>query len=168
VQIVLIVNKAAAAVTVTASAAWTERGKRKTQSSWDTHQIAIASGSTIFLLSPLVIPIMHSLLPPNIPLPSSVSFTGAALLRTISYIVALGDPTDQANLILGKTGGGALGDGMEVGGAMSRTMRRTALESAQASVPQLKAAEWAMLDKDPEIVSHCCPGRYRHPHTPWI
>jgi hypothetical protein len=52
---------------------------------------------------------MHSLLPLIIPLPLSVSFTGAALLGTISYIVALGDPTDQANLISGKTGGGVLG-----------------------------------------------------------
>lgn len=128
-----------------------DRGERKNQNSWDTHQIAIASGITIFLLSPLVIPIIHSLLPPIIPFPSSVSFTGAALLGTISYIVALGDPTDQTNLISGNTGGGVLGDGVEVGGAVSRIVGRTALESAQASAPRLKAAARAMVDYDSNI-----------------
>ncbi len=125
----------------------TDRGERKNQNSWDMHQIAIASGSAIFLLSPLVLPIMHSLLLPIIPFPSSISFTGAALLGTISDIVALGDPTDQANLILGKTtGGGVLGDGIEVGGAVSRIVGRMALESAQALAPRLKAVARAMVD----------------------
>lgn len=128
-----------------------DRGERKNQNSWDTHQIAIASGITIFLLSPLVIPIIHSLLPPIIPFPSSVSFTGAALLGTISYIIALGDPTDQTNLISGNTGGGVLVDGVEVGGAVSRIVGRTALESAQASAPRLKAAARAMVDYDSNI-----------------
>eukprot|EP00578_Thalassiosira_sp_NH16_P025641 CAMPEP_0181102876 /NCGR_PEP_ID=MMETSP1071-20121207/14556_1 /TAXON_ID=35127 /ORGANISM="Thalassiosira sp., Strain NH16" /LENGTH=408 /DNA_ID=CAMNT_0023185893 /DNA_START=90 /DNA_END=1316 /DNA_ORIENTATION=- len=118
------------------------------RSSWDTQQIAIASGATIFLLSPLVIPIIHSLLPPLIPSPSSISFTGAALLGTISYIVALGDPADQSNIITGKTGGGVLGDGVEVGGAVSRIVGRTALQSYQTSAPRLKAVARAMVDYD--------------------
>jgi hypothetical protein len=130
-----------------------DKGERKNQNSWDTHQIAIASGITIFLFSPLVIPIIHSLLPPIIPFPSSVSFTGAALLGTISYIVALGDPTDKTNLISGNTGGGVLGDGVEVGGAVSRIVGRTALESAQASAPRLKAAARAMVDYDSTIAT---------------
>ncbi|KAL3801894.1 hypothetical protein ACHAW5_008680 [Stephanodiscus triporus] len=130
-----------------------DRGKRKNDNSWGTHQIAIASGATIFLLSPLVIPIIHSLLPPIIPFPSSVSFTGAALLGTISYIVALGDPTDQTNLISGKTGGGVLGDGVEVGGAVSRIVGRTALQSAQASAPRLKAAARAIVDYDSTVAT---------------
>ena len=128
-----------------------DKCERKNQNSWDTHQIAIASGITIFLISPLVIPIIHSLLPPIIPFPSSVSFTGAALLGTISYIVALGDPTDQTNLISGNTGGGVLVDGVEVGGAVSRIVGRTALESAHASAPRLKAAARAMVDYDSNI-----------------
>jgi hypothetical protein len=73
---------------------------------------------------------MHSLRPLIIPFTSSVSFTGAALLRTISYIVALGNPTDQASLILGKTGGGVLEDAVEVGGAVSRIVGRMALALA--------------------------------------
>ncbi len=129
------------------------RGKRKDDTSWDTHQIAVASGVTIFLLSPLVIPIIHSLLPPIIPFPSSLSFTGAALLGTISYIVALGDPTDQSNLISGVTGGGVLGDGVEVGGAVSRIVGRTALQSALASTPRLKAAARAIVDYDSTVTT---------------
>ncbi|KAL3822994.1 hypothetical protein ACHAXA_008134 [Cyclostephanos tholiformis] len=125
-----------------------DKSKRKNDNSWDTNQIAVASGATIFLLSPLVIPIIHSLLPPIIPFPSSLSFTGAALLGTISYIVALGDPTDQSNIISGVTGGGVLGDGVEVGGALSRIVGRTALQSAQASTPRLKAAARAIVDYD--------------------
>ncbi|KAL7528925.1 LOW QUALITY PROTEIN: hypothetical protein ACHAWF_002769 [Thalassiosira exigua] len=78
---------------------------------WDTQQIAIASGATTFLLSPLVVPVIHSILPPIFPFPSSISVTGSALLGTLSYIAALGDPTDQSNLISGKTG--VLGDGVE-------------------------------------------------------
>jgi len=108
--------------------------------SWDTQQIAIASGATTFLLSPLIIPIIHSLLPPLIPSPSSISFTGAALLGTVSYIVALGDPADQSNSVLG--------DGVEVGGAVSRIVGRTALQSVQTSAPRLKAAARAMVDYD--------------------
>jgi hypothetical protein len=130
-----------------------DRGKRKDDTSWDTHQIAVASGATIFLLSPLVIPIIHSLLPSIIPFPSSLSFTGAALLGTLSYIVALGDPTDESNLISGVTGGGVLGDGVEVGGAVSRIVGRTALQSAQASTPRLKAAARAIVDYDSTVVT---------------
>jgi len=104
----------------------------------DTQQIAIASGATTFLLSPLIIPIIHSLLPPIIPSPSSISVTGAALLGTLSYIVALGDPTDQSEL----------GDGVEVSGAVSRIVGRTALQSAQASAPRIKAAARAIVDYD--------------------
>ncbi|KAL7540365.1 hypothetical protein ACHAWF_006661 [Thalassiosira exigua] len=115
--------------------------------SWDTQQIAIASGATTFLVSPLIIPIIHSLLPPIVPFPSSISFTGAALLGTLSYIVALGDPTDQSNLISGSTRG-ALGDGVEVGGAVSRIVGRTALQSVQSSAPRLKAAARVMVDYD--------------------
>ncbi|KAL7541234.1 hypothetical protein ACHAXR_010739 [Thalassiosira sp. AJA248-18] len=105
--------------------------------SWDTNQIAIASGATTLLLSPLVIPIIHSILPPIIPFPSSISFTGAALLGTLSYIVALGDPTDQS-----------MGDGVEVGGAVSRIVGRTALQSVETSAPRIKAAARAMVDYD--------------------
>ena len=108
------------------------------KSNRDTQQIAIASGATIFLLSPLIIPIIHSLLPPIIPSPSSISVTGAALLGTLSYIVALGDPTDQSEL----------GDGVEVSGAVSRIVGRTALQSAQASAPRIKAAARAIVDYD--------------------
>ncbi len=70
------------------------------------------------------------------------------MLGTISYIVALGDPTDQSNIISGVTGGGVLGDGVEVGGALSRIVGRTALQSAQASTPRLKAAARAIVDYD--------------------
>ena len=58
------------------------------------------------------------------------------MLGTISYIVALGDPSDQSNLISGVTGGGVLGNGAEVGG----------LQSTQASTPRLKAAARAIVD----------------------
>lgn len=109
---------------------------RDSSTSWDTQQIAIASGATTFFLSPLVIPIIHSLLPPIIPSPSSLSFTGAALLGTISYIVALGDPTDQTN------------EGVEVGGAVSRIVGRSALQTTKVAAPRLKAAARAMVDYD--------------------
>lgn len=105
--------------------------------SWDTQQIAFASGATTFFLSPIVVPIIHSLLPPIIPSPSSLSVTGAALLGTLSYIVALGDPTNQS-----------MGDGVEVSGAVSRIVGRTALQSAQASAPRIKAAARAMVEYD--------------------
>ena len=108
------------------------------KSNRDTHPSAIASGATTFLLSPLIIPIIHSLLPPIIPSPSSISVTGAALLGTLSYIVALGDPTDQSEL----------GDGVEVSGAVSRIVGRTALQSAQASAPRIKAVARAIVDYD--------------------
>ncbi|KAL9190814.1 hypothetical protein ACHAXT_000520 [Thalassiosira profunda] len=114
-------------------------------SSWDTQQIAVASGATTFLLSPIIVPIVHSLLPPIIPSPASLSVTGAALLGSLSYIVALGDPTDQSDIIAGKTGG-ALGDGVEVGGAVSRIVGRTALSVSESSAPRLKAAARAMVD----------------------
>ena len=124
------------------------------ESTWDTHHVAIASGATTFLLSPLVIPIMHSLLPPIIPSPSSISLTGAALLGTIAYIVALGDTTQQSNPISGTTaGGGVLGDGVEVGGAVSRILGRTALQSVQTSAPRLKAAARALVDCDSNTAS---------------
>jgi hypothetical protein len=114
--------------------------------SWNNQQIAIASGVTVLLLSPVVIPIIHVILPPIIPSPSSISFTGAALLGTLSYIVALGDPTDQSN-IAGNTSG-ALGESVEVGGAVSRIVGRTALETAKASAPRVKAVARAALDYD--------------------
>jgi hypothetical protein len=113
---------------------------RRTSSSstWDTQQIAIASGVTTLLLSPIIIPIIHSLLPPILPFPSSIGFNTAALLGTLAYIVALGDPTEQTNY----------GDGVEVGGAVSRVVGRTALQSAKASAPRLQAAARAMVDYD--------------------
>ena len=114
--------------------------------SWNNQQIAIASGVTVLLLSPVVIPIIHVILPPIIPSPSSISFTGAALLGALSYIVALGDPTDQSN-IAGNTSG-ALGESVEVGGAFSRIVGRTALETAKASAPRVKAVARAALDYD--------------------
>lgn len=113
---------------------------------WNNQQIAIASGATVLLLSPVVIPIIHIILPPIIPSPSSISFTGAALLGALSYIVALGDPTDQSN-IAGNTSG-ALGESVEVGGAVSRIVGRTALETAKASAPRVKAVARAALDYD--------------------
>ena len=106
--------------------------------SWDTQQIAIASGATTLLLSPLIIPIIHSLVPPFLPFPSTISATGAALLGTLSYIVALGDPSDQSKL----------GDGVEVSGAVSRIVGRTALQSVEKSAPRIKAAARAMVDYD--------------------
>ena len=113
---------------------------RRTSSSstWDTQQIAIASGVTTLLLSPIIIPIIHSLLPPILPFPSSIGFNTAALLGTLAYIVALGDPAEQTNY----------GDGFEVGGAVSRVVGRTALQSAKASAPRLQAAARAMVDYD--------------------
>jgi len=69
------------------------------------------------------------------------------LLGMLLYIVALGDPTDQSNPISGRTTG-ALGDGVEVGGAVSRIVGRTALRSVQTSAPRLKAAARAMVDYD--------------------
>ncbi len=123
----------------------TNRDATKNESAWDTQQIAIASGATTFLLSPLVIPIIHSFLPPIIPSPSSISITGAALLGTISYIVALGDTSEQSSPIPG-TPGGVLGDGVEVGGAASRMLGRTALLSVRSSAPRLKAAARALVD----------------------
>lgn len=111
------------------------QSENSNNNSWDTQQIAIASGATTFLLSPLIIPIIHSLLPPIIPSPSSISITGAALLGTVLYIVALGDPADQS-------------DGVEVSGAVSRIVGRTALQSVQTSAPRLKAAARAMVDYD--------------------
>jgi len=113
---------------------------------WNNQQIAIASGVTVLLLSPVVIPIIHVILPPIIPSPSSISFTGAALLGALSYIVALGDPTDQSN-IAGNTSG-ALGESVEVGSAVSRIVGRTALETAKASAPRVKAVARAALDYD--------------------
>lgn len=110
-------------------------------SSWNAQQIAIASGVTVMLLSPIVIPIIHVLLPPVIPSPSSISFTGAALLGALSYIVALGDPT-TFDLPLG-------GEGVEVSGAVSRIVGRTALQTAKASAPRVKAvARAAILNYD--------------------
>ena len=109
----------------------------KSNNAWDTQQIAIASGVTTFLLSPIIVPIIHSILPPIIPSPSSISVTGAALLGTLSYIVALGDPTDQS-----------MGDGVEVGGAVSRIVGRTALQSTEVAAPRIKAAARAIVDYD--------------------
>ena len=114
--------------------------------SWNTQQIAIASGATVMFLSPVVVPIVHAFLPPVIPSPSSVSFTGSALLGALAYIVALGDPTDQSN-VAGNTSG-ALGEGVEVGGAVSRIVGRTALQTAKASVPRVRAVARAALDYD--------------------
>ena len=117
--------------------------------SWNTQQIAIASGITVTILSPVIIPIIHVLLPPIIPSPSSLSFTGALLLGALSYIIALGDPTDQSNIISGNTPpGGALGESVEVGGAVSRIVGRTALQTAKASAPRVKAVARAALDYD--------------------
>lgn len=107
-------------------------------STWDTQQIAIASGVTTLLLSPIIIPIIHSLLPPILPFPSTIGFNTAALLGTLAYIAALGDPIEQTNY----------GDGVEVGGAVSRVVGRTALQSAKASAPRLQAAARAIVDYD--------------------
>lgn len=77
-----------------------------------------------------------------------MSFTGAALLGALSYIVALGDPTKKSDFISEKAGG-VLGDGaVEVGGAVSRIVGRTALQTAQTSAPRLKAAARALVDVD--------------------
>ncbi len=65
------------------------------------------------------------------------------MLGTISYIVALGDPIDQSNLISGVTGGGVLGNGAEVGG----------LQSTQASTPRLKAGARAIVDYDSTVTT---------------
>eukprot|EP01082_Thalassiosira_pseudonana_P011373 g10804.t1 g10804 contig4:2600069-2601412(-) len=111
-------------------------------STWDTQQIAIASGATTFLLSPIIIPVIHSLLPPILPFPSSLSFSGAAFLGLLAYIVALGDPTQQS-----------MGDGVEVTGAVSRIVGRTALQSVQTSAPRLKAAARAVVDYDNTVNS---------------
>lgn len=115
---------------------------------WDTQQIAIASGITTCLLSPIIIPIIHSLIPPILPFPASISFEGAAFLGALAYIVALGDPTDQSNVIAKTTSGGMLGDGVEVTGAVSRIVGRTALQSVQISAPRLKAVARAVVDYD--------------------
>ena len=115
-----------------------DNNSSSSSSTWDTQQIAIASGVTTLLLSPIIIPIIHSLLPPILPFPSSIGFNTAALLGTLAYIVALGDPTEQTNY----------GDGVEVGGAVSRVVGRTALQSAKASAPRLQAAARAMVDYD--------------------
>jgi hypothetical protein len=42
---------------------------------------------------------------------------------------------------------------MEVGGAVSRIVRQTALESAQASTPRFKAAARAMVDYDSTVAT---------------
>ncbi|KAK1743884.1 hypothetical protein QTG54_005481 [Skeletonema marinoi] len=94
----------------------------ESDTSWNTQQIAIASGATVMILSPVIVPIIHVLLPPIIPSPSSVSFTGSALL--------------------------ALGEGVEVGGAVSRIVGRTALQTAKASAPRVRAVARAALDYD--------------------
>ena len=115
------------------------------QNSWSAQQIAVASGAVTFLLSPLLVPIVHSLLPPIIPSPSSLSVTGAALLGTLAYIAALGDPADESNVISAGARG-VLGDGAEVGGAVSRLVGRAALQSARSSAPRLRAAARAAVD----------------------
>ena len=120
-------------------------------SSWDTQQIALASGVTTCLLSPIVVPIVHSLIPPILPFPSSISFEGAAFLGALAYIVALGDPTDQSNVISKTTSGSVLQDGVEVTGAVSRIVGRTALQSAKASAPRLKAVARAVVDYDSNV-----------------
>mmetsp|Transcript_17125 Transcript_17125/g.34240 ORF Transcript_17125/g.34240 Transcript_17125/m.34240 type:complete len:384 (+) Transcript_17125:55-1206(+) len=119
----------------------------ESDTSWNTQQIAIASGATVMILSPVIVPIIHVLLPPIIPSPSSVSFTGSALLGALSYIIALGDPTDQSNIIAGNSSG-ALGESVEVGGAVSRIVGRTALQTAKASAPRVRAVARAALDYD--------------------
>ena len=69
------------------------------------------------------------------------------MLGALSYIIALGDPTDQSNIIAGNTSG-ALGEGVEVGGAVSRIVGRTALQTAKASAPRVRAVARAALDYD--------------------
>lgn len=130
----------------------TNRDATRNVSTWDAQQIALASGATTFLLSPIIIPIVHSLLPPIIPSPSSISITGAALLGTISYITALGDTSEQSRPISGTPGGGMV-DGVEVGGAVSRILGRTALLSIQRSAPRLKAAARALVDNENDTAS---------------
>jgi hypothetical protein len=120
-------------------------------SAWDTQQIAIASGVTTCLLSPIIIPIIHSLIPPILPFPSSISFEGAAFLGALAYILALGDPTDQSNVISKTASGGMLGDGVEVTGAVSRIVGRTALQSVQMSAPRIKAVARAVVDYDSTV-----------------
>ncbi|KAL3774028.1 hypothetical protein ACHAWO_002771 [Cyclotella atomus] len=120
-------------------------------SAWDTQQIAIASGVTTCLLSPIIIPIIHSLIPPILPFPSSISFEGAAFLGALAYILALGDPTDQSNVISKTTSGGMLGDSVEVTGAVSRIVGRTALQSVQMSAPRIKAVARAVVDYDSTV-----------------
>ena len=122
-------------------------------SSWNTQQIALASGATTFFTSPIIIPILHSLLPPIIPFPSSVSFEGAAFLGALAYIVAVSDPTESNAVatIVSKQGGGgnsSLGEGVEVTGAVSRIVGRTALKSVQTTTPRLQAAARAVVDYD--------------------
>ncbi|KAL7480397.1 hypothetical protein ACHAW6_006086 [Cyclotella cf. meneghiniana] len=129
----------------------TENQDNFNNNTWDTQHIAIASGATTFLLSPIIIPVIHSLIPPLIPFPSSISFEGAAFLGALAYILALGDPTDQSNLISKTTSGGILGDGVEVTGAVSRIVGRTALQSVQTSAPRLKAVARAVVDYDSTV-----------------
>ena len=50
--------------------------------------------------------------------------------------MALGDPTDQTN------------EGVEVGGAVSRIVGRSALQTTKVAAPRLKAAARAMVDYD--------------------
>lgn len=119
--------------------------------SWDSQQIAIASGITTCLLSPIIIPIIHSLIPPIFPFPASLSFEEAALLGALAYILALGDPTDQSNFISKSASGGMLGDGVEVTGAVSRIVGRTALQSVKTSAPRIKAVARAVVDYDSTV-----------------
>lgn len=66
------------------------------------------------------------------------------MLGTLSYIVALGDATKQSS-------SGVLGESVEIGGAASRIVGRTALQSVQTSAPRIKAAARALVDYDKAV-----------------
>lgn len=95
-------------ITVEDSAAWTHQ------------QVALASGITAFVLSPLLLQWLT---------PFHASFQGSALLGTTAYILAMGDPLQEEG----------------VGGAVSRIVGRSALRTADSATPRIKAAARAAV-----------------------
>jgi len=137
----LVTRRRGAVSSQTASRVESSRDDQQGNNVWTAQQVALASGVSVLVLSPVIVPVVHSFLPPIIPFPSSISFEGAALLGALSYIVALGDPAKQSS-------SGVLGESVEIGGAASRIVGRTALASVQTSAPRIKAAARALVDYD--------------------
>ena len=48
-----------------------------------------------------------------------------------------------------------MGDGVEVGGAVSRIVGRTALQSTEVAAPRIKAAARAIVDYDSATATLC-------------